>query len=328
MKKAAAVFLALALVFSLSACGKMIPEDLAPKGDASNIKAQLLYKAAPEKASAFLSQKASSPASMLRDESASAKEPSFSEVVAVDNDKCLIKITGIDPDSTWGYTLKTELENRSSDKTYMFCVKSASINGVQTEPLSATEVAAGKKANDEINFLSQDLEENDIGDYTDIEMTFRVYDSEDWSADDIAEETVHVYPYGKENASKFVREPQATDQILVDNDTLTVVLTGYSQDDIWGYSANLFLQNKSDKNLMISVDDCSVNDIMCDPYYAATLAPGKCCFSSITWSNNTLEENGISSIENIEFELSVTDYDDWFADPYCEEKITLTPDFS
>ena len=67
---------------------------------------------------------------------------------------------------------------------------------------------------------------------------------------------------------------------------------------------------------------------MCDPYYATTLAPGKCCFSSITWSNNTLEENGISSIENIEFELSVTDYDDWFADPYCEEKITLTPDFS
>lgn len=50
----------------------------------------------------------------------------------------------------WGYTLKAQLENKSTEKTYMFSVESASINGVQCDPMFASEVAAGKKANEEI----------------------------------------------------------------------------------------------------------------------------------------------------------------------------------
>lgn len=62
----------------------------------------------------------------------------------------------------WGYTLKAQLENKSTEKTYMFSVESASINGVQCDPMFASEVAAGKKANEEINFSTDTLEENGI----------------------------------------------------------------------------------------------------------------------------------------------------------------------
>lgn len=41
----------------------------------------------------------------------------------------------------------------------MFSVESASINGVQCDPMFASEVAAGKKANEEINFSTDTLEE-------------------------------------------------------------------------------------------------------------------------------------------------------------------------
>lgn len=58
-----------------------------------------------------------------------------------------------------GYTLKAQLENKSTEKTYMFSVESASINGVQCDPMFASEVAAGKKANEEINFSTDTLEE-------------------------------------------------------------------------------------------------------------------------------------------------------------------------
>ena len=36
----------------------------------------------------------------------------FEEVVVVDNEECSVKITGLDPDNIWGYTLKAELENK------------------------------------------------------------------------------------------------------------------------------------------------------------------------------------------------------------------------
>ena len=142
----------------------------------------------------------------------------FEEVVAIDNAECAVKITEIDPDNMWGYTLKAQLENKSTEKTYMFSVESASINGVQCDPMFASEVAAGKKANEEINFSTDTLEENGIVEYTDIELTFKVYDSNDWSADPVGKETIHVYPYGEENAVAFVREAQATDNVIIDND--------------------------------------------------------------------------------------------------------------
>ena len=225
----------------------------------------------------------------------------------------------------WGYTLKAQLENKSTEKTYMFSVESASINGVQCDPMFASEVAAGKKANEEINFSTDTIEENGIVEYTDIELTFKVYDSNDWSADPVGKETIHVYPYGEENAVAFVREAQATDNVIIDNDYVTVIVTGYEDDEIWGYTANLFLLNKTDKTVMFSVDDASVNGFMADPFYATSVSAGKCAFSSMAWSDTTLEENGITEVEEIEVLFRAYDADDFMGEDFANEVITLNP---
>ena len=253
------------------------------------------------------------------------KKVTFTELVAVDNEECLIKITGITEDEIWGYTLKAQLENKSADKTYMFSLQNASINGVQCTSLFAEEVAAGKKANGKIYFSDEALEENDIGNYTDIELTFRVYDSDDWSADDVALETVHVYPYGEDEATKFVRKAKATDNVILDNEYVTAIVTGYEEDEIWGYTVNLFLLNKTDKEVMFSTDNDSVNGYMIDPYFSATVSPGKCSFESISWSDDEFEENDITTVEEIEFDLVVRDYNNWTSDGLAKETITLNP---
>lgn len=296
-----AFMLALGLCMSLCACGG----EVAPNpGDGTNTPQTENHK----------------------DKSETEKnEISFTEQVVVDNEECLIKITGIEPDDMWGFTLKVLLENKSAEKTYMFSVQSASINAVQCDPFFAAEVAAGKKANEKISFSDEKLEENGVGAFTDIELTFRVYDSEDWSADEVAYETVHVYPYGEGKAVQFVREAQASDNVLIDNEYVTVIVTGYEEDEIWGYTVNLFLLNKSDKNVMFSVDEASVNGFMADPFYATSVLAGKCAFSSMSWSDSTLEENSITEIEEIAFVLRAYDEDDWSADDLAKETITLNP---
>ncbi len=253
-------------------------------------------------------------------------EVSFEELIVVDNDECAVTITGIDADNIWGYTLNALLENKSSEKTYMFSVETASVNGVECDPFFASEDSAGKKSNEEISFYDTDtLEENGITEYTDIELTFRVYDSDDWTADDVANATVHVYPYGEESATTFERTTLDTDTVLVDNEYVTVIVTGYEHDDIWGYTVNLFMVNKTDSNVMFSVDNASVNGFMIDPFYAKSVAAGKCAFSSMSWYDDDLEENGITEVEEIEFELTAYDYDDWTGDHYVEEVFTLNP---
>lgn len=260
----------------------------------------------------------------IQNEDEGGNDISFEEVVAADNDECKIKITGIEPDNMWGYTLNIQLENKSAEKTYMYSVESASINGVESDPFFATEVSAGKKSNNEISFSDSDLEDN-IGDYTDIELTFRVYDSNDWEADDVARETIHIYPYGEDNASNFVRESKETDNVIIDNDYVSVIVTGYEIDDIFGYTVKLFLINKTDENVMFSVDEASVNGYMADPFYAKEVKARKCAFSSMQWSDTILEESNIDDVEEIEFNFRAYDVERLSDECFANEDIILKP---
>lgn len=261
------------------------------------------------------------PDSLEEDEPVNEKE--FEEISVVDNDECTIKITGIEPDSMWGYTLNVNLENKSEDKTYMFSVDSASVNGVQSDPFFATEVAAGKKSNNEISFSDESLKENGIEEFTDIELSFRVYDSENWEAKDVAKETVHVYPLGEDKAEVFKRDPESSDVAICDNEKVTATVIGYRNDEIWGYTVDLFLENKTDKPVTFSVEDASVNGYMSDPFWATSVSGGKCAFSSISWGSEELEENGITDVEEIEFVFN--SYDEESMNDYFKEKITLNP---
>ena len=310
MKKLVSLLLALTLMMSLVACGG---ETSSNNGDK------------PSTSSQSGENNDNNSAEDNKSNTEEENKITFEEIVVVDNDECVIKITEIDPDNMWGFSLKAQLENKSADKTYMFSVESAAINGVQCDPFFASEVAAGKKANEEISFSDSSLEENGVGEFSDIELTFRVYDSNDWTADEVAKETVHVYPYGEDKAVAFVRETQASDNVIIDNEYVTITVIGYENDDIWGYTVNLFLQNKTDSTVMFSVDEASVNGYMADPFYANSVSAGKCAFSSMSWSDTTLEENGITEVEEIEILFRAYDADNWTGDDFANQTITLNP---
>ena len=255
----------------------------------------------------------------------SEKEIKFEEITFVDNDECSIKLTELDPDGTWGYTVKALLENKSADKNYMFSVINASINGVQSDPFFAEQVAPGKKSNASISFMDSSLEQNGITDETDIKLSFRVYDSDDWTADNVAEETVHVYPYGEENATVYERESQPSDIVLFDNEYGSATVIGFDPDSSWGYEAKLFLVNKTDNPMMFSAENVSVNGFMIDPFFATEVGPQEKAFSSMNWSTSDLEENDIETVENIEMTMRAYNSSDFTAGDYFSDTVSITP---
>lgn len=343
MKKMFTLLLALLMVFSLAACSKDAEEpaeEPAAETPAEKPAEEPAEEEPAEEEPAEEEPAAEEPEQTPAEEADAAKEQaredameqaqeqsavSIEEITVVDNDACVIKITGIDPNGDYGYTLNAYFENKSSDKTYMFSVTDAAVNGVESDPFFAAEVAAGKKANEEISFDREELAAIGITEFTDIELSFEVYDSDDWSADSVAEETVHVYPLGEEQATAFVREAQPDDQVLVDNEYVTVTVTGFEEDDLWGYTANLFLVNKTDAEVTYSADNVSVNGFMVDPYYADSVGAGKCAFSSMSWDFEELEANGITTVEEIELTLTAYNSDDWSVDDYVNETVTITP---
>ena len=240
----------------------------------------------------------------------------------MDNEYCSFNIKEIEEDNFWEYGLKAELENKSAEATYMFSITEAYINGILCNPLFASEVAPGKKSNETITFS---LEDEGMDKVTDIELHIRVYDYDNWADDAVAEEVVHVYPYGEDKAELYTRETKSSDTVLVDNDSITVIITDFDEDGIFGYTANLFIVNKTSQNLMYAVDDCSINGYMIDPFFATSIGADKCEFTSMSWLDDELEENDIEEVETIEFELRVYDDDNWTADNLFDQVITVQP---
>ncbi len=113
--------------------------------------------------------------------------------------------------------------------------------------------------------------------------------------------------------------------MIIDNEHVTVIVTGYEDDEIWGYTANLFLLNKTDKTVMFSVDEASVNGFMADPLFATSVNGGNCAFTSMSWADTTLEENGITEVNEIEIKFRAYDSDNWTGDDFADEVIILKP---
>ena len=248
----------------------------------------------------------------------------FGETVVIDDEQCTFALTGLGKDSLWGYTLMAQMENKT-DKELMFSLDNVSINGFMCDPFWAKTVTAGMKANEEIHFSDQDFRMNGITDVTQITFTLNIYDSNDLTADRMVSQVYTLYPKGEEAVLPYARTPVEGENVLFDNEKCTMIVTGYEPDSTWGYRVHVYLENKTDKNLMFSVSDAAINGMMCDPFWATTVAPGMRSNTAISWLTSDLEKNGIEAVESISLPVRVYNEDDWTADDILSETFTLTP---
>ena len=304
MRRLLALLIALALSLSLAGCGGS--EESASTGMAET-------EAAAETAEG----KTGAGAAQQPDEA----QTGFEEIIVFDDEKCLVKITGVDPENDWGYTVNVYLENRLTDKDLYFDLGQESVNGIETYSVFSAEIPAGKNTNEEIRLLDRKLYMPDVGDFTDIELTFVVGLSA--LSDVAAQESVHIYPYGEENAVKYVRAAQPEDIVLVDNDDASIIVTGFEMDSVWGYTVDLYLVNKTDRELYLGCYVHSINGIEADLNGSQFVSGGHVAFPSMIWSASALEEHGIETVEEIEIQY-------WLDDPdqpgsAVNETVTLKP---
>ena len=109
-------------------------------------------------------------------ETAEEPEASSEQVVLLDQNNLKITYTGMGEDFL-GPQVNLLIEN-NSDQNYTVQTQGVSVNGFMMEPLFSEDVAAGKKSNCSIGFLSDDFSENGITEVENIELTFHVCDSE------------------------------------------------------------------------------------------------------------------------------------------------------
>lgn len=320
MKQILSILLVLSMLLACSACGA---KPAASSDPASGMEpASVQETAAPGSAEEAPASAPEPAASALEPEGANMVDALDGEMVLADDENCIMRIESIAPDNEWGYTWNVYLENKTTT-TLMFSVDNVSLNGVMCDPFWATTVPAGQSTTQEISWSTEDFEQLGITDVTVAEFDLSIYDDEDWSAPKLVDAPFTVYPLGKDAAALMERTPGPDDKVLLDNDTCTIIVTGFDPDGLWGYTMNAYLVNKSDQTLTFSTENVTVNGITCDPFWTGTVAPGKASYESISWSPDDFSANSISTVESIEFDCAV--FDNKTAEDLFTEHFTVEP---
>ncbi len=111
--------------------------------------------------------------------STQAQEP----LVIVDQDGVKISFLGLG-ESYLGPSIKLKIEN-NTDQNITVQQRDMSINGIMMNGIFSSDVSPGKIANDSIDILDSDLEENSISQIENVELSFVVFNADSW--DDIFE---------------------------------------------------------------------------------------------------------------------------------------------
>lgn len=245
------------------------------------------------------------------------------EMVLVDHDDAAFSVIRAETSEHAGMQIHVQCVNKSGH-ALMFAWDVVSVCGYMYDPMWAVEVAAGKTANSIIDLDTYALEQMDITAVDEITFTLRIYDSENWMEEPMVQEVHTIYPTGL-NADTLVlpeRIPREGQVVIADDANIRFVIEDAGMRDS-AYTVNVYMENKTGQNLMYSWDLVSVDGIMVDPFWAASVAKRAC--SEISFRRSDLEEKGIADISAIEFKLIVSDYDDWDTPNLLEGTYTYSP---
>ena len=252
---------------------------------------------------------------------------SSNEVTLVDDEYLTFIIIDTYVDNIWGYTLKVYLENKTTDKEIMYSLNDIIINGYKINALWAKSLPSETKALSEIQLSSTDMEASGITTVDKIEIYTRIYDNNDWFADEFINDKFTIYPTGLSEGEIVSpsRPSNETEYIVFDNEEVTFIIIETYDDRIWGYSVKIYLENKTDKELMFTWDDVSVNGYSIDPYWATTLMPRSKSVDSISFFESDFEENNIKVVNEIGFTLRIYDTNDWLAEDLVNDIFSYNP---
>lgn len=236
--------------------------------------------------------------------SESAGDTTIEEQVIFDiND---VKITAVEyvTDSIWGDGVKLLIENNGSSNVGVGC-DALIVNDYMITDLFSEQVAAGKKSNETMDLLTSELEAAGIDNVGKIEFQLHLFDPETYmttyTSDMITIQTNHY--------EDMDTTPNDDGQELYNNAGVRIVGKYVDEDSIWGNGIVLYLENNTDQNIIVQVDDMSVNGFMMTPYLSSTIYANKKAIDDITLMQSELDENGIDSVEDVELVFHIVNAD-------------------
>ena len=299
MKRMICLILALAMIFTLTACGGK-EESVVTTATEVNVEideavtpAETTEEAVPETTEA--------PVTVYETD----------DTVLLDNAFCTFSVGAASSNDLAGMQLEVTCVNKTQE-ALDFSWNNVSVCGMMYDPMWAVTVPAGETLTSQVEIDTYALENMDVQAADEITFQLNVLSSENWMDAPYAEEYFTIYPTGLSADTVIypVRENVVTETVLVDDENMTFIIEYVQQQDLY-YVARCYIANKTQSTLMTSWENVSVNGQAVDPFWTALVAPGKSAYAEVKFADSDLKALGIETVDSITFDLTAYDDADW-----------------
>jgi len=217
----------------------------------------------------------------------------------------------------WGDGIKLYIEN-NTEKDFSLHVNHMIVNHFMIPTvLFSAKVAAGKKTNETLSISEDALEQCGITKIGLIEVDMYTYDSNEYKRiAELGHTEVRTNLYDQMDGTS------GDGDVLLDQNGIKVVGKYIEEDTFWGKAIVLYIE--SDKDVVISAQDLSINGFTVTPLSSSEILAGRKIVDTITIFDSDLEENDITEIEEIEFKLKVMEKDT-YKKIFISDVITCVP---
>ena len=326
MKKALTLLLALVMVLSLVACSTANQTTTGSKNDPTT---------KPTTGNTTVPGTTAQPTEPTQQPTTAPTEPAPTEpaptepiepdtsIIVEDNDSFTLKVLSTESTEE-AYIMTLYVANKTAS-LLSFTISNISANDYVCPDINVYMDVNGNETATEILYSERSvLDRNGVENPAKVEFQVYVMNGDTWS--DVYSDTCVVYPMGED---AFVDDggytAQEGDTVLVDNDSCTVIVTGYNPEGEWGYTMNMYILNKTDVTLTFSMSNVTVNGLMLDPWWATDVAAGKRAHCSVIWYGTEIVDYNIGDVTMISFDLTAMDATDWEATDLAGVSTTVYP---
>ncbi len=234
-------------------------------------------------------------------------EVTIEQTVLLDEGGVKITAKSLDTDGLFGPEIKLLIENNSGKNLTVQC-RNVSVNGYMVETMMSVEIVNGKKVNGSLTFMQSDLKACGITDIADIDLSFNIFTTEEW--EDYLDTAQIQLKTSIADTYQYTFDDRG--DVAYDANGIKIIIKGLAEDtSIFGPSIVVYIENNTEKAFTVQSRDVSINDFMIETLFSCDVMPGKKAVDTITFIESDLEENEITSIENVELSFHVFDMQSW-----------------
>lgn len=219
-----------------------------------------------------------------------------------------VKITtkGMYEDEFGDTCVKLLIENNST-KNLLIQFDWCAINGYMIDPIFSEEIVSGKKVNTEVSFSSDDIDKICVDIIQNITFVLKFMDNDTW--DNLF--SSHIIEL-KSTPTITPTEQYDTSGVVVYNKNGVKIIAQKIFVNEWDdYNVVLYIENNSQADVMIQTRNVSVNGYMIEPIFSSEICAGMKIVDELCFWKDDLNDNDISSINEIALYFYVVERDSW-----------------